>query len=79
MQTLILAPVRQRRGWIGVGVVCALLGWHLTARTAAGLGVAALPRAEPIGAAGDSLLVEPDDGMSPDLRSCSARRVAPST
>lgn len=64
MQTLILAPVRQRRGWIGVGVVCALLGWHLTARTAAGLGVAALPRAEPIGAAGDSLLVEPDDGMS---------------
>jgi phosphatidylserine/phosphatidylglycerophosphate/cardiolipin synthase-like enzyme len=56
--------VRRHRGWIGVAVVCLLVGWHLTARSSVGVGTAALPRTEPSGAAGDSLVVEPDDGMT---------------
>ncbi|HWB67607.1 MAG TPA: phospholipase D-like domain-containing protein [Mycobacteriales bacterium] len=43
-------------------LVAALLSWHLAGRTT-DLGVASLPAAEPAAAAGDTLLVEPDDGI----------------
>jgi cardiolipin synthase len=46
---------------IGLSLV---LAWHLSTRPAVPSSVAALPLIQPHGAIGDSLVIEPDDGMS---------------
>jgi phosphatidylserine/phosphatidylglycerophosphate/cardiolipin synthase-like enzyme len=52
------------RGSLVVAVaVCLALGWNLMSRPAVQPGSPALPLVEPRAAAGDSLVVEPNDGM----------------
>jgi cardiolipin synthase A/B len=53
----------RRRVLAVVGLVV-VVAWHLSSAPPVSSGVAALPLAAPRGAAGDSLIVEPDDGMS---------------
>jgi phosphatidylserine/phosphatidylglycerophosphate/cardiolipin synthase-like enzyme len=54
-----------RRVLAVVVVLVVVVAWHLSAAPPVSSGgVAALPLAAPPGAAGDSLIVEPDDGMS---------------
>jgi phosphatidylserine/phosphatidylglycerophosphate/cardiolipin synthase-like enzyme len=48
---------------IVVVVVGLAIGWHLVSRPVQPSTVASLPLAEPSAAAGDSLVIEPDDGM----------------
>ncbi|HVV77499.1 MAG TPA: phospholipase D-like domain-containing protein [Mycobacteriales bacterium] len=55
--------MRSSRLLAALGVVAALVGWHLAGH--GGRPVAVLPSTAPRAASGDRLIVEPDDGMTP--------------
>jgi phosphatidylserine/phosphatidylglycerophosphate/cardiolipin synthase-like enzyme len=55
--------MKHRRAFAAIVALCLVLAWHLTSRPATPSAVAALPLDQPQGAARDSLIVEPDNGM----------------
>jgi phosphatidylserine/phosphatidylglycerophosphate/cardiolipin synthase-like enzyme len=56
--------MKHRRAFAAILALCLVVAWHLSSRPPlTSVGAAAIPLAEPRGAAGDSLIVEPDEGM----------------
>jgi phosphatidylserine/phosphatidylglycerophosphate/cardiolipin synthase-like enzyme len=56
--------MRRRRWWLAVAAVGLVAVWQLGQRPSASTS-AELPDREPVGAANDRLIIEPDDGMAP--------------
>jgi cardiolipin synthase len=56
--------MKHRRAFAAIVAMCLVMAWHLSSRPATPSAVAALPLAQPHGAARDSLIIEPDDGMA---------------
>jgi len=54
----------RRRWWLAFAGLALVAGWQLAHRPAATV-AAQLPAREPMGAANDRLIIEPDDGMTP--------------